>query len=412
MIEVLWNYKFIVLFYIFIVAFFYLHRKRVEVQAKFIFLYRTKWGLRWMDKVAERYREWIILAGYIGIGLGFVGLIFISFILIKNMVDLLTNPEAIAGVQPVLPGIEVPGLGVLPFADWIIAIFLIALVHEFSHGVVARAHRITVKNTGFVLFGPLLGAFVEPDEIKLRKQQDMVQYSILAAGSASNILLAIIAGVLALLIIQPLHQEMIIPTGFTFSSLMEDYPAAQAGLQPGMIITSIEDKQTGNFADFAKELQKHSPGDTVQITARSEITISSPREYQPTNDLPTDNQHQEYLLVLAAAPDDPQQPYLGITTIKNTFDPKPAFSQGAGKILFIALGWLLGFLGWLALLSSGIGIFNLLPLPIVDGGRMAQVFLHKLKGPEKGERRYRQIGFFFLMILVLNLLFWLWDVLF
>jgi len=55
------------------------------------------------------------------------------------------------------------------------------------------------------------------------------------------------------------------------------------------------------------------------------------------------------------------------------------------------------------LLSLGIGLFNLLPLPIVDGGRMAQVFLHKLKGDTLGERRYRQVGLFFLVLLVLNL---------
>ena len=52
-----------------------------------------------------------------------------------------------------------------------------------------------------------------------------------------------------------------------------------------------------------------------------------------------------------------------------------------------------------------IGLFNLLPLPIVDGGRMAQVFLHKLKGAVVGEKRYRQISLFFLILLLLNLVF-------
>jgi len=59
----------------------------------------------------------------------------------------------------------------------------------------------------------------------------------------------------------------------------------------------------------------------------------------------------------------------------------------------------------LFLLSLGIGLFNLLPLPIVDGGRMLQVSLHKLKGKEKGEKRYRQITIFFLFVLVLNLVY-------
>jgi len=48
-------------------------------------------------------------------------------------------------------------------------------------------------------------------------------------------------------------------------------------------------------------------------------------------------------------------------------------------------------------------LFNLLPLPIVDGGRMAQVFLHNLRGKEKGERQYRKVSLFFLLLLLLNL---------
>ena len=63
------------------------------------------------------------------------------------------------------------------------------------------------------------------------------------------------------------------------------------------------------------------------------------------------------------------------------------------------------FLRWLYLLSLSIGLFNLLPLPTVDGGRMAQVFLHKLHGSEKGEKRYKQISLFFLLLILLNLLY-------
>ena len=76
--------------------------------------------------------------------------------------------------------------------------------------------------------------------------------------------------------------------------------------------------------------------------------------------------------------------------------------------VYYSLDWLTGFLRWLFLLSLGIGLFNLLPLPIVDGGRMAQVFLHKLKGAEKGEKYYHKISLFFLLVLLLNLFYpWL-----
>jgi len=61
------------------------------------------------------------------------------------------------------------------------------------------------------------------------------------------------------------------------------------------------------------------------------------------------------------------------------------------------------FLRWLFLLSFGIGLFNLLPLPIVDGGRMMQTFLKRLYGKDKGNRLYGKIGMFFLLLLILTL---------
>ena len=60
---------------------------------------------------------------------------------------------------------------------------------------------------------------------------------------------------------------------------------------------------------------------------------------------------------------------------------------------------------WLFILSIGIGLFNLLPLPIVDGGKMIQLALHRIKGKDKGEKRYVQISLFFLFVLVFTLIF-------
>ena len=71
------EYKFIILFYAAIVLFLLIKRKKIDVQAKIIFLYRMKWGLRWMDKYALKLRELIILLGYVGMGAGYVGLVFI-----------------------------------------------------------------------------------------------------------------------------------------------------------------------------------------------------------------------------------------------------------------------------------------------------------------------------------------------
>ena len=83
---------------------------------------------------------------------------------------------------------------------------------------------------------------------------------------------------------------------------------------------------------------------------------------------------------------------------------KEKYKSGVWSVIYYGVDWLSGFLRWLYLLSFGIGLFNLLPLPIVDGGRMVQTFLRKLKGQVQGDKRYQQLGLFFLLILILNLL--------
>ncbi len=378
------RFKYIIIFYLIIIALLLIHRRRISVYAKFIILYRAKWGLQLMDWAAKKWREWIIIFGYIGVGAGFIGLVIISAVLLKNLYSLATQPDAVSGVSLVLPGIEVPGLGILPFWYWILAIFLIAVVHEFSHGIVARAHNIEVKNSGLVFLGPILGAFVEPNEKKLRREADIKQYSVLAAGSFSNVILAIVALLLLNFAFSPLQQSMVEPTGFAFDAYYgEDYPFELAGIPPGSLITGLNNLTTVNFQEFNAELGYHRPG--------GNITVVTP--------------NGTYQVMLAVSPDVPTRGFLGISQIRNEFEVEAPYSAGWRKAWYHAVDWFSGFLRWLFLLSLGIGLFNLLPLPIVDGGRMAQVFLHKLKGPLVGEKRYRQVALFFLLILLLNLFY-------
>ncbi|MBT5924352.1 site-2 protease family protein, partial [Candidatus Woesearchaeota archaeon] len=346
------KYKIIFLFYLAIIVILFIKRKKIETQAKIIILYRMKWGLKWMDKYSKKFREWIILLGYIGVGAGFVGLVFISYILIKNLYDLIVSPTAVSGVSLVLPGINVPGLGVLPFWYWLIAIFIIAIVHEFSHGIVARAHDIKVKNTGIVFFGPIIGAFVEPDEKNLQKREDIKQYSVLAAGSFSNILLAIGAFILLMVVFTPLQNSMVEPAGFTFDAYFgEPSPFEQAGIVTGTVITGINGIPTMGFEEFSDELITHKPGDTITVNTAE----------------------KDYTVALTENPDNIKKPLIGIQSIKNDVDVKPRYEAGFLSTVYYGIDWITGFLRWLFLLSLGIGLFNLLPLPIVDGGRMAQV---------------------------------------
>ncbi len=378
------QYKWIFIFYLALIIFLIVKRKSLAFQGKVIILYRTTFGLKLIEKISTKFKEWVILLGYIGIGVGYVGLFFISYILLKNLYDLIFIPSTVSGVSLVLPGINVPGMGVLPFWHWLISIFIIALVHEFAHGIVAKAHGINIKNTGMVFLGPIIGAFVEPDEKKMAKEADIKQYSVLAAGPFSNILLALLALVLLNLVFAPLQTQMTEPIGFTFDAYYnESLPFAQVGILPGTLITGINGQSVTDFTPFSTALTCLKPGEKIKVNTLE----------------------KDYTLVLAANPEDAQKPFLGITQIHNEIQPKEAYLSGWGKAGYVMVNWIASLLRWLFLLSLGIGLFNLLPLPIVDGGRMMQVSLWKLKGQEKGNKWYGRISLFFLLVLILSLVF-------
>ena len=383
-IDFLLRYKWIILFYIILILIFIKNRRKVTSQAKIIFLLRTKIGLKLMDKLSTKYREFIKLLGYIGIGVGYAGLILISFLLIKNLYDLLTQPQAVGGVTLVLPGVNIPGVGVLPFWYWLIAIFTIALVHEFGHGVVSKAHKLEVKSSGMALIGPILAAFVEPDEKKIRKQSDITQYSIFAAGSFSNILLAIIALLLTIILLNPIQNTLVEPAGFSFGSLYnESYPAASSGLEPGMIITELNNEPLLKYEEFAKQMNYVKPDDIITIKANNNL----------------------YTIKTTHSPDDPEKSFIGIANIKNEIKIKENIKNPVTQFITKMIVILKEIFMWIYLLSLGIGLFNLLPLPIVDGGRMLQVSLWKISGKTKGEMIYRKVALFFLLVLLLNLFF-------
>ncbi|WP_367883132.1 site-2 protease family protein [Thermococcus peptonophilus] len=83
------------------------------------------------------------------------------------------------------------------------------VVHELSHGIVARADKLPLKSVGLVLLAVIPGAFVEPDEEELAKAPLRSRLRVYGAGSMANITTAIITALLITYAINPL----LIPRG-------------------------------------------------------------------------------------------------------------------------------------------------------------------------------------------------------
>ncbi len=365
---VTWTFD-VTLFVIFIVllsTILLIKRKQLVLQKiihpiLYIIMYRTTWGLNLMDRISTKYRAIVKFFGYVSIGIGFAGMLYISLGIISFVVKLILQPAAgTAGVSFVLPFTNIPGIGYLSFTHWILAIFVLALVHEFSHGVVARAHNVPVKSSGFAVFGILIplipAAFVEPDEKKLSRKSDIVQYSVFAAGPMANLVLAFLilmafpyVGDMTNSTLAPFEGAITSPAGFSYE-ILADYPAEKAGMTDG-IITSMNDKQIEDYTDFYTSAACIAPGD--------EITLGT-----------KDN---TYTFKVGTNPDNPEKGFMGIKPTQNEREINPEYASIAPYYY-----WIRGFIKWLFLLNFFIGLANLLPLGIVDGGRMLQTALHTM----------------------------------
>lgn len=377
--EFFWQYKAIISFYFLIVLFLLWQRKRIVSQAKVILLYPTSFGIKFINRFSEKFGEWIKLYGYIGLGVCYVGLIAMLIILIFNIYKILTQPAVPSGLALVLPGVKIPGIGVLPFWYWLIAIFLIALVHEFSHGIVAKAHKIKIKSTGLVFLGPIIGAFVEPEEKRLYKERDIVQYSVLAAGSFANIILAFLALIILSLLLSPAYFFLTQAAGVSYQGYVgEDYPAAKILPKEG-VITYLNGEKISSLNSFMEKTFCLKPNEKINLTVNNQV----------------------YSLVLAESPYEKGKGFIGISEMQGKRVLKEEFKK-LNWLHFVVL-WLVGLFKWLYVLSLGIGLFNILPLPLVDGGKIIQISSHQIKGKKKGEKYFKIIILFSLLVLLLNL---------
>ena len=376
-----------IFFLILLSLFLYLKRKKLQKHGQFPFfyalLYKTNFGLKSMDKYAKKYNKTFRFLGYAGIIIGFLGMALLAFSLTQNLYELFTKPEAPAGVGLVLP-IEARGVIFVPFFYWIIAIFIVALVHEYAHGVIARAHKIKVKSSGFGFLGAIIPilplAFVEPDEKDLRKRPHSQQLSVFAAGPFSNILLAfVVLGISAFLfspLVDNITNSSINIVGFIESG--SGSPAKRAGAAIGESILEIEGKRIESVNDLAEVLKEKSPGSTVELKTNADT----------------------YNVKLIENPNDENSGFLGVS-LRPELTTDEAFEERYGSFIPAVIMWVGGLLSWLILLNLGIGLFNLIPIGPVDGGRMMQLVLHKLfKNKKRADKIWHHISLVFLLVVV------------
>ena len=284
-----WDLISVLIFYLLLLVVYYKFKNKFENQGLLV-LYKTKLGLNLMDKISKKFPRIVTFLSYTGIIVGFSGMAFILYFLIKETIKLILVPGTPSALAPVLPGISIPGVPTLSFWHWIITIFIAAGIHEFAHGVVARNINVPIKSSGFAFLGPLLAAFVEPDEKIMEKKPILKQLAVFAAGPFSNILLGIFVLLAMMFIFAPFLGMIYDSNGISVSGFIEDSAMNQSGIELPFTIISLNDNQILTIKDFVNETSYLNPGD--------EIVVGTDKG--------------DYNIVLGNNPENESLPYFGI----------------------------------------------------------------------------------------------------
>lgn len=311
-------------------------------------MWKTKRLRGFINRIANispRFWKWFM---NIGIVVSFVLMVLITYSLFLSLSTITQTPS----VSLVIPGVEVPGSPIfIPFFYGLIGLATVIIVHEFSHGILARAEKINIKSIGLLLFAVLPGAFVEPDEDDMKKAEKSSRMRVYAAGSIANISLFVVA-----FLIMTTISSFVIPgtfheTGIEIERVIDGAPADNI-LKPGMIIESINGYNINGSDAYSKAVSNLKPGEMVNITTNT----------------------GDYNFTAGKNPNNVSIGYMGVQGVKHYQINSSVVNTFGNQLPWI---WfeLLDMFMWIAFLNLAVGLFNLLPMKPLDGGHLFEELL-------------------------------------
>jgi regulator of sigma E protease len=310
---------------------------------------------------------------------------------------------------------------ILPFVGILIALIV---AHELGHfftakltgvrvleaglGYPPRVWGFTYKDTIYSINALPLGGFVrllgeeDPgDPASLAAKPHWVRLLVLAAGSGMNFLLPFLLFTVSFMIPRD------VATGLTqIVQVIPDSPAAEAGLKEGDVIFAINGNEVRNTAEVGNEIRLNM-GEIITMTVKQEGEIKDvpvKARWAAPNYIDAEGKERRQGptgIVIAAL-------YPGMTESESfpLWEAFPKSIQATTEVLTLArnevISWIKGgsspgvagpvgiaqatgevveesgyrpLLDFAALLSINLGIVNILPIPMLDGGRIIFVLL-------------------------------------
>jgi len=289
---------------------------------------------------------------------------------------------------------------VIYFLSFIVVLGVLIFVHEFGHFIVARKLGVGVTKFSFG-FGPKLAGFrrgeteyllsavplggyvklvgesegdeVPPEQLSRSFQQKpvWVKMAIVAAGPVGNLVFAVLVFWVVFLGGVPSLTPRI-------GDIAPDTPAARAGLLKGDVVLRIDDVAVATWEELAMKIRAGSSGRPLRITVKrdgSETTILVAPEMREGRTV-FGEKVSEPKIGIVAGQETGKLIYLTVmTVVKLVTRVLPSETLG-GPILIAQIAGdqarqgISPFAYFLGLLSVNLGILNLLPIPILDGGHL------------------------------------------
>ncbi|MCX6741615.1 MAG: site-2 protease family protein [Candidatus Pacearchaeota archaeon] len=460
---------FLALFTVFII--FFLRKNRTKVKKEGIFfLYKTKFGIKFIDKFSERYKKPLKILSYVVITFGYLAMVAMIVLLVINAILLIKLPQSIAAkAPPVMPFLpytpqlfKIPELPDFYFTQWLIIIIIIAITHEFAHGIFARLSNVKIKSTGFGFLGPIMLAFVEQDEKSMNRKKKKSQLSILAAGSFSNF----VFGILFILLFLVFFNLSVHPVGILYESTAINATDFRAIHFDDNYFTKENISQIQNFSQdnlpnrFVLETTNNSyiiskslllsqlsliekpenqsiyvfydspainasmKGKVLSINGlnvKDKLISSELKKIAPYQKVEITTTEKTYEMTAIPDPLNASHGFTGIA-YSSTFDQNttvakiqralspvknpfmgygPRYNQGVYSFFTLIFFWLI-------IASIGMALFNMLPFAFLDGGRFFFLTILAItKSKKKTASIYKIANIVILLIFAIMVLIWL-----
>ena len=469
---IIYDVAFLIAFAAFV--FFFLFAKRENLKREgLLFLYKAGWGIKLINAVGKRYKKTLNFLGYVSIVCGYALMAAMFYFFARIVYIYATMPSVVKEIKippitPLIPYLpQVFKLDFLPpfyFTYWIVIIAIIAIFHEFAHGIFAAHNKIKIKSTGFGFFPfflPIfLAAFVELDEKRMAKKSIHGQLAILSAGTFANVLTAIlffgvliaffslafspsgviydtypyatigisaITSVNGISVANPTHDQIAelanksefneIKSGnreyvLTKDSLQQqkdknnlmiyyDSPAIRAKLE--RVLLAVNGKEITSVGALERELANMRPNQTITLTVGGEDGTGYNRD-----------------VTLGENPESRNKAWLGIGffqqqqksgIIGKIYSAISSFKKPnvyyAPKFDGISV-FIYNLLWWLVLISISVALVNMLPVGIFDGGRFFYLTILALTKSEKKAKMFFAVSTYAILFLVfIMMLFWI-----